>query len=120
MNKKLLFLPFLLVALVVSADPIVRVVSTNAPDEAFTTDQVRKLVLTPTEVEVVNNEGSVLLSVPVSDIARVEFAEGTPTAVEATIQRDDDAVKIIENGQVYILRNGKKYTIIGIEVESKE
>ena len=120
MKKHFLFLPFLLVTLVVSAEPIVRIVSTNAPDEAFATDQVRKLILTSTEVEVVNNEGSVLLSVPVSDIARVEFAEGTPTAIEATIQRDDEAVKIIEHGQVYILRSGKKYTIMGIEVENKE
>jgi len=81
---------------------------------------VHKLVLTSSSVDVVNNEGAVLLSVPVSQTLRVEFTDGTPTAVEATIIKDDEAVKIIEHGQVYILRSGKKYTIMGVEVESKE
>ena len=119
-NKKLLFLPMLLVAIAMSGEPIVRVVSASASDNVFAIDQVRKLVLTSTTVDVVNNEDSILLSVPVSNIARVEFAEGTPTAIEATIVKEDEAVKIIEHGQVYILRSGKKYTIMGIEVESRE
>ena len=119
MNKKFLLLPLLLIAMTAGAESIVLVASTNGSDSVFAIDQVRKLVLTSASVDIVNNEGSVLLSVPKADIARVEFTDGTPTAVEATIVQDNDAVKIIEHGQVYILRCGKKYTIMGVEVEQK-
>ena len=130
MNKKLLFLPLLLIAVAVSGEQIVRVISTSGLDKAFATDQVRKLVLTSTAVDVVNIEGSVLLSVPSAEIARVEFTEGEPdpkpdpdptTAVGATIVNDNGVTKIIEGGQVYIINSGRKYTIMGVEVvNSKE
>ena len=105
--------------MMVSAEPIVRVVSTNGSDKAFATDNVRKLVLTSSSVDVVNNAGAVLMSVPKSDIARVEFTDGAPDTegIESTLVEDEKAVKIIEHGQVYILRSGKKYTIMGVEVE---
>ena len=120
-KRSILILSLLLVATGMSADPIVRVVSNNGSDRAFATENVRKLVLSAEAVDIVNNEGSVLLSVPFAVIARVEFGDGTPTpptptVVSATLVKDDEAVKIVENGQVYILRSGKKYTIMGVEV----
>ena len=116
-KRRLLFFSLLLVAAGMSAEPIVRVVSNNGSDRAFATESVRKLVLSADAVDIVNNEGSVLLSVPFAEIARVEFGEGTPTGIpNATIVRDEEAVKVYENGQVYILRSGKKYTIMGVEV----
>lgn len=120
MNRKILILPLLLFAMLSSAEPIVRIVGTNGLDKSFAADQVHKLVLQLDAVDVVNVQGSLLLSVPWADIARVEFADGTPeeqTAVETTIVKDANAVKVIEHGQVYILTNGKKYTIMGVEVE---
>ena len=61
--KKHIFLALaLLMAVGMNAEPIVRIVGTNAHDEAFATDQVRKLVLTSTEVEVMNDEGWYTLS----------------------------------------------------------
>ncbi len=123
MMKKFLFIPLLLMTVAVAAEPIVRVVNTNGSDKAFATDNVRRLVLTATAVDVENNEGIVLVSVPLAEIARVEFTDGTPgqtTSVEATLLYDEDAVKIIEHGQVYILRSGRKYTIMGVAVENKE
>ena len=32
-------------------------------------------------------------------------------------KKSDKAVKVYENGQLYILRNGKKYNLLGVEVE---
>ena len=118
--KRILFLPLLLLAVMASAEPVVRVVSANGSDKAFATDDVRKLVLSADAVDVVSSAGSVLLSVPAAEIARVEFTDGTPTptaTVEPVVQ-DNKTVKIMENGQVYILHSGKKYTIMGIEVEN--
>ena len=118
--KRVLMLPLLLLAVTAGAEPVVRVVSANGSDKAFATDNVRKLVLTTDAVDVVSSAGSVLLSVPAAEITRVEFADGTPTptATVEPVVRDDKTVKIIENGQVYILHNGKKYTIMGVEVEN--
>ena len=105
-----------------SAEPIVRVVNNNGSDKAFATESVRKLVLSADAVDVVNNAGTVLLSVPFAEIARVEFTDGmpAPNAVPTTLVKDADAVKIVENGQVYILRSGKKYTIMGVEVVNND
>lgn len=116
-KRSIFILSFLLAAVWMSADPIVRVVSSNGSDQAFAMENVHKLVLSADTVDIVNNEGSVLLSVPFAEIARVEFGEGTPTAIpNTTIVRDEETVKVYENGQVYILRSGKKYTIMGVEV----
>jgi len=118
--KKILLLPFMLIVTAVSAEPIVRIVSTIGPDKAFATGNVHKLVLTSTSVDVLNHADSVLLSVPKADIARAEFTEGTPdpvSAVESTLMQNDKAVKIIEHGQVYILRDDRKFTVMGVEVE---
>ena len=115
-KQSILIFLLLLIAAGMSAEPVIRVVSNNGSDREFATANVRKLVLSAEAVNIVDNEGSVLLTVPFAEIARVEFGEGAPTAVSATLVKDDDAVKIIENGQVYILRGGKKYTIMGMEV----
>lgn len=123
MNRKILFLPLLLLAVMASAEPFVRIVGTNGSGKSFATDQVHKLVLLSDAVDVMDGQGSVLLSVPLAEIARVEFTDGTPnqeTAIEATLVKDANAIKLIENNQVYILSNGRKYTIMGVEVESKE
>lgn len=122
-RRRLLIFSLLLVAVGMSAEPIVRVVSAGGSERAFAADDVRKLVLFAENVDVVNNAGTVLLSVPKADIARVEFADGTPdtpTAAEATVMQEKNAVKIIENGKVYILHGGKRYTIMGVEVENNE
>ncbi|MBR1877503.1 MAG: hypothetical protein IJ814_00705 [Paludibacteraceae bacterium] len=120
-KRRLLFLSLLLMAVGANAEPIVRVVSNNGSDKAFATESVRKLVLSADAVNVVNSAGSVLLSVPFAEIARVEFADGTPTPSTPTVVptaqvREAEAVKVMENGHVYILRSGKKYTIMGVEV----
>lgn len=120
MKQKILLLPLLLLAVMASAEPIVRVVNANGSAKSFATDNVRKLVLTSSAVDIVNREGSVLLSVPLTEIARVEFTEGEPTtALPTTLLPQEKATKVIENGQVYILNNGRKYTIMGVEVEQK-
>ena len=121
--KRIILLPLLLLAMMVNGEPVVRIVSTNGSGSSFATEKVHKLILSSTAVDVVNIEGSVLLSVPLAEIARVEFTEGkpdTPTAMEAIITKDTEPIKIIEHGQVYIIRSGRKYTIMGVEVESKE
>ena len=117
-KRRLLFFSLLLLAAGMSAEPVVRVVNNNGSDRAFATESVRKLVLSADAVDIVNNAGSVLLSVPFAEIARIEFTEETPTptAVSTALVKDEEAVKIYENGQVYILRSGKKYTIMGVEV----
>lgn len=66
----------LLCVVVAMAEPEVRVVSTGSPDKAFATDNVRKLVLSATAVDVMSPAGSVLLSVPVANISRVELTHG--------------------------------------------
>ena len=116
-KRSIFILSLLLVVAGMSANPIIRVVGNNGSDQAFATENVHKLVLSADAVDIVNNEGSVLLSVPFAEIARVEFGEGTPTGIpNVTIVRDEEVVKVYENGQVYILRSGKKYTIMGVEV----
>ena len=121
MQRKILLLPLLLLAVLASAEPVVRVVNANGSAKSFATDDVRKLVLSTSAVDVVNQEGSVLLSVPLTEIARVELTDGelTTDALQTTILPKENATKVIENGQVYILNNGKKYTIMGVEVEQK-
>ena len=119
MKKILLFVPLLLLAVAASAEPIVRVVSTSGPDKAFATDNVRKLVLSADAVDVVNSEGSVLLSVPKSDIARVEFGDGTPdtpTAINDVQSDDVQGTKVLRDGQLYILFKGAMYNVQGQKV----
>ena len=97
-------------------EPIVRVVNTNGPDKAFATENVRKLVLSADAVDVVNNSGYVLLSVPLADIVRIEFAEGTPDTPTDVRQAANDNVqctKIIRDGQLYIMYKGAMYNVQG-------
>ena len=123
MNRKILILPLVLLAMLANADPLVRFVSTDGSNQAFAANDVRKIALNSTTVDVLSSQGSVLLSIPLAELARVEFAESTPetpTAIDATLVPNSETIKIIENGQVYILSSGRKYTIMGVEVESKE
>ena len=116
MNKKFFFLPLLLMAVAMYGEPIVRIVSTNAPDKAFATENVRKLVLSADAVDIVNNSGSVLLSVPLADIARVEFTDGipdTPTDVRQEANDNVQCTKIIRDGQLYIMYKGTMYNVQG-------
>lgn len=116
MKRKILFLPLLLLAVMASAEPMVRIVDTGGADNEFATDNVRKLVLKSTAVDVVNNEGTVLLSVPVSDILRVEFAEGTPTEMNQVQNDNVKGVKMLRDGQLFILYNGTMYDMQGRKV----
>jgi len=119
MIKKLLFLPLLLIAVAVNAEPIVRVVDTGGLGKDFATDNVRKLVLTETTVNVVNIEGSVLLSVPLAEIARVEMTEGevTPAAVDQVQSNNVQCTKVLRDGQLFILHNGTMYNVQGQVIE---
>lgn len=104
-----------------NADPIVRFVSTGGSNQAFAANDVRKIALNPTTVDVLSSQGSVLLSIPLAELARVEFAESTPetpTVIDATLVPNSETVKIIENGNVYILRSGMKYTVMGTKLEN--
>ena len=122
MKKKILLLPLLLMAVAVSAEPIVRVVSAGGSSKAFATDEVRKLVLSADQVDVVNNAGSVLFTVPKADIARVEFAEGTPDTPGSVEQVPSDPIqctKLIHNGQLYLLYKGTLYDVQGRIIKRK-
>lgn len=115
-------MPLLLLAMLANADPIVRFVSTDGSNQPFAANDVRKIALNPTTVDVLGNQEAVLLSIPLAELARVEFAESTPdtpTAIEATLVPNSETVKFIENGHVYIVNGGRKYTVMGVEVESK-
>lgn len=119
-SKHFLILPLLMIAVSMMAEPIVRVVS-NSADKAFATDDVRKLVLTAENVDVVNDAGTVLMTVPVANSVRVELTEGTPTPtaidqVQSTDRFTDRAQKILRNGQILILHNGNMYDVRGAEV----
>jgi len=118
MIKKILFLPLLLIAVAVNAEPVVRVVDTGGSSKDFATDNVRKLVLAETAVDVVNIEGSVLLSVPLAEIVRVEFTEGeaTPTAVDQVQSDQVRCTKVLRDGQLFILYNGTVYNVQGRKV----
>lgn len=124
MKKKRSILIFflLLVAVGMSAEPIVRVVSTGGSSKAFATEDVRKLVLSAESVDVVNTAGTVLLSVPKADIARVEFAEGTPDTPGSVEQVPSDPIqctKLIHNGQLYLLYKGTLYDVQGRIIKRK-
>lgn len=121
MNRKILILPLMLLcAVIANGEPVVRVVHTNGSSQDYARDNVRKLVLTATSVDVVDMQNAVLQSVPLAEIARVEFTDGTPISglADATIEKDAKVVKVIENGQVYIIADGKKYSIMGVEIEN--
>lgn len=120
MKKRILFLSLLLIAIAASGEPIVRIVRANGLNKSFATDNVRKLVLSTNNVDVIDNENSLLLSVSLAEIVRVELTEGTPDSPQTaavTVVPDSETIKIIENSQVYIIRCGRKYTVTGIEVE---
>ena len=121
-KRRIFILSLLLMAVGMSAEPIVRVVSTGGSDNAFATESVRKLVLSTEGVDVVNNAGTVLLSVPKADIVRVEFAEGTPdtpTAVEQVASDQVQCTKFIRNGQLYIMYKGTMYDVQGRIIKSE-
>lgn len=114
-SKRWLFIPLLMAVLAANGAPVVRIVDAAGADKDIAINKIHKLVLTSTVVEVVNNEGSVLLSVPASDIVRVELtdSESTPTSFPAVPMDDTQPTKILRNGQIYILYNGAIYTIQG-------
>ena len=121
MIKKLLILPLLLIAMTVNAEPIIRVVCTDGMETEFAVNEVHKLVLSDDNVEVVSNDGSTLLNVALSDIIRVEFEDDASTSIdviESIPKPIRTSLKVLEHGQVYIISNGKKYTIQGVEVEN--
>ena len=121
MIKKLLILPLLLIAMTVNAEPIIRVVCTDGMETEFAVNEVHKLVLSDDNVEVVSNDGSTLLNVALSDIIRVEFEDDASTSIdviESIPKPIRNSLKVLEHGQVYIISNGKKYTIQGVEVEN--
>lgn len=41
---------------------------------------------------------------------------GAGDAVE-NVEAVNDALKVVENGQVYIIRNGVRYTVLGVRVK---
>ena len=67
----------LLCALALQAEHVVRVVNTGSTAQEFARDNVHKLVLSANSVDVVSPAGSVLLSVPVDNIARVELTHSS-------------------------------------------
>ena len=105
----------------VNAEPIIRVVCTDGMETEFAVNEVHKLVLSDDNVEVVSNDGSTLLNVALSDIIRVEFEDDASTSIdviESIPKPIRTSLKVLEHGQVYIISNGKKYTIQGVEVEN--
>ena len=62
MIKKILVLALLQLALTVSAEPILRVVCTDGVEKEFAVDDVHKLMLSEDNVEVVGNDGLILLN----------------------------------------------------------
>ena len=119
-KRRTVLLSLLLMATLMMAEPILRVVRLNGVKDEFATENVRKLVFSATTVDIVNNEDSVLLDVPLSETARVEFTDGIHHSSVPSLISEEKVMKIIEHGQVYILRSGKKYTIMGIEVVNNE
>lgn len=53
----------------------------------------------------------------ISNIALTALFEAEPQAIELTEEGADAPIKLIENGSVYVLRNGVRYTIIGERVQ---
>ena len=124
MRKTMILLPLLLLAMTAQSESVVRVVVNNGPASAFAADNVRKLVLLPSSVELINPDGTQLQSVPLANLLRVEFGEGTPyvpTGIEETPFPTNDnpsqATKFIRDGQLFILYNDKMYTITGARVQ---
>ena len=117
MIKRMILLPMLLLAMMAQSESVVRVVVTTESASEFAADKVRKLVLSPTTVDIVDIEGIVLQSVPVAEMLRVEFGEGTPsvpTGIASVINTPSPvALKVIENGQLFIIRDGKVYNAQG-------
>ena len=121
MIKKILILPLLLIAMTVNAEQIIRVVCTDGMETEFAVDDVHKFVLSKDNVEVVGNDGLILLNVALDDIVRVEFEDNTSTSIDdiKSIPKPiKNALKVLEHGQVYIISNGKKYTLHGVEVDN--
>ena len=110
-----MFLFLLMVAVGASAEPIVRVVSTNGHDRTFATEDVHKLVLSADAVDVVSGTGSVLLNVPLAEIARVEFVEGAPLPTDVSQVQSDhvQCTKVLRDGQLFILYKGTMYNVQG-------
>ena len=60
--------------------------------------------------------------VKVAELPQVTAPGDTTTVVKPVEavqveRKSEKAVKVYENGQLYILRNGKKYNLLGVEVE---
>ena len=51
------------------------------------------------------------------NITLTALFEAETQDIDAIQDGKETPVKIIENGQVYILRNGTKYTLTGLEVK---
>ena len=69
-----------------------------------------------------NTDNPRLVTVSQDMTLTAEFVSATPTAVEQTQNSQDNnqnvtIQKIIRNGQVFILREGNEYTILGQEMK---
>lgn len=69
-----------------------------------------------------NADNDLVDDVKVAELPQVTAAGDTTTVVKPiqaveVEKKSEKAVKVYENGQLYILRNGKKYNLLGVEVE---
>lgn len=64
-----------------------------------------------------DTEAIFYLYTPNNGYATYTFTVGEPSAVENVEAVKVEAKKVVENGQVYILKNGVKYNVLGAEVK---
>lgn len=68
-------------------------------------------------VEVEGNKATIYLYANDNGYGVYEFTVGEGSAVEDIVAPENGARKVVENGQVFILKNGVKYNVLGSEVK---
>lgn len=69
------------------------------------------------KIRVANNTTSAQYLFYVGDVHPRTFAEHKQTTGIESVQSAEKAVKMIENGQIVILKNGRKYNALGAEIK---
>ncbi|MGM9810149.1 MAG: hypothetical protein ACI30J_04690 [Paludibacteraceae bacterium] len=114
MRKIVLFMLLAMGAAAFAEDEPSLIVSTDAGDSVVVVSSIQKIFYSDTQMHILCKD-STQMAFAVADIDEMRLESvPQPTGVPTVLSEQDGVRKVLVNGQVYIVRNGKWYSVRGI------